>query len=73
MKDQNAAALNKKRKTYVKTCPICKKGFEGVKVKVFCSNTCRQKNKRDKADIAKRGEFYGGVEWYKENGSIRRT
>lgn len=51
-----------KRKKYVKTCPICGAGFEGYKIKVFCSNKCRQKNKRDKADQAKRGEFYGGVE-----------
>jgi len=61
-KDQNAAALSAKRKRYIKTCPICGTGFEGLKVQTFCSGKCRQTNKRRKADHAKRGEYYGGVE-----------
>ena len=56
------AKINKLRVKEVKTCAICGAGFEGLKVQVFCSNKCRQKNKRQKADKAKRGEFFGGVE-----------
>ena len=59
---QHMREINYKRKVYVKTCPICGAGFEGVKVKVFCSNRCRQENKNRKKDHAKRGEYYGGVE-----------
>ena len=36
-----------------KTCPVCGKKFEGVKIRKFCSRTCQQK-----ADYARHGETY---------------
>ena len=62
IKDQNAVALVAKRKKYNKICPICKEKFVGIKVKVFCSEKCKQTNKRKKADQAKRGEHFRGIE-----------
>ena len=62
MKDENAAALVAKRKKYNKVCPICKEKFVGIKIKVFCSEKCKQTNKRNKSDHAKRGEYFAGIE-----------
>ncbi len=57
-----ARELSKARKLYVKTCPICKEGFEGIKIKVFCSEKCKQKNKNEKKKQALRGEHFKGIE-----------
>ena len=60
--DEAGRVINKARKIYIKTCPICKEGFEGLAVKIFCSNKCRQKNKYAKKKAAQRGSFYSGIE-----------
>ncbi|HJY82389.1 MAG TPA: hypothetical protein VKK81_15075 [Candidatus Binatia bacterium] len=36
-----------------KTCPVCGKKFEGVKIRKFCSRSCQ-----NKADYGRHGEEY---------------
>lgn len=36
-----------------KTCPVCAKVFEGVKIRKFCSRTCQ-----NKADYERNAETY---------------
>lgn len=36
-----------------KTCPVCGKTFEGVKIRKFCSRTCQ-----NKADYQRHGDDY---------------
>ena len=59
MEDSEAGKqLNKRRKKLLKKCPICGTEKYMLKIQVFCSEKCKQINKRKKADHAKRGEKY---------------
>lgn len=45
--------MSHNRTIYVHKCEICQNTFEGVATAKFCSNACRQKAKRAKADVKK--------------------
>lgn len=51
MRSPGAELAALRRRNVPHTCPVCGMGFTGMAKARFCSNRCKQRNKREKSKL----------------------